>query len=74
MDKKYLQGYADLTDPNDIELPEEIDLRLEDFMSKRECDSFIDGLIEFLADDWGFNIKACNISINVSNINWDKEE
>lgn len=74
MDRKYLQGYADLTDINDLELPKKVELALGDFMGERETDSFLEGLLEYLADDKGVNVKGCTISIVVDNIEWDKEE
>jgi hypothetical protein len=75
MEKKYIQGYVDLTSEEPA-LPNEIKLNLRDFLDETQLEKFYNSLREFLEDEYlderccGFNVGV----ITLSGMDWcDKE-
>ena len=75
MEKKYLEGKADLT-MVEKELPTEIKLNIRDFLSDARLEEFYESLRDYLEDEYqgdkccGFNMS----SITLSGMDWCEKE
>lgn len=75
MEKKYLEGKADLT-MVEKELPNEIKLDVRDFLDETQLEKFYESLREYLEDEYqgerccGFNVS----SITLSGMDWCEQE
>lgn len=72
MDKAYLQGRKDLTEP---ELPTEIDLGKSDFiMSNELADDLANEINEYLAEKYGYCVNCYGWELKLTDIDWDTSE